>query len=151
MTYILSREHARKSDSDFTVAAARAIYCDYTLNRMDEKGTTPGGCELTEVLPATQPWAFKLARRFTVECWLRLCLHSRLKQFNGALPPARVALASERLVAYLQSLPGIRPADRERTPDILGWYAAMQAMGHGVGLRECGIDVGRLPHLEAWP
>jgi hypothetical protein len=152
MSYILSRKYARKSDPDFVVAAARAIYCDYTLSRMDEKGTTPGQCELTEVLPETAPWAFNLARNFTIELWCLLCTGSKTKlPLDWNPEPSHLNAATDKLLTHLQSMPDNGHADRDRSDENLGWYAAMQAMGHGVGLRECGIDIDRLPHLEATP
>jgi len=128
MSYILSTKYSRQSDSDFIIAAARAFYVDWWCNRMEELGQTDGwsGCELTEIAPETQRWAFKTAREFH---------HDIIKHVDAS---------------YLDHWREQWSGDREGTDDMIGWYAAMEAMGHGVGLWEYGIDVD-LPHVEAYP
>ncbi len=64
MSYILSTKYARKSDSDFVIAAARAIYCDWYLSDEKREARLGGQCELTDVIPETQRWAFRSARMF---------------------------------------------------------------------------------------
>lgn len=130
MSYILSARYARRDDDEFTIAAARALYVDWWCSRMEELGRDKGwsGCELTELAPETQRWAFQQVRP-----WVQ-----RLAEMFG---PDYRDVWRELWDAYEYS---DRPSDDEN----MGWYAAMEAMGHGVGLSDFGIDV-RLPSLEA--
>lgn len=136
MAYILSTKHARKSDSDFVVAAARAFYVDWYLsNEKRERRVSEPGVELTEVCPETQRWAFKLARDFArqIEEAYKLPLGSIL----------------DKWAEYAEAYP-YRDRDADETD--LGWYAAMGAMGHGVGLSTVfGIEADEVPSIEAYP
>lgn len=132
MSYILSRKYARKSDSDFVVAAARALYCDYMLSAHPARYER-SGAELTELIPETQRWAFRQARHFAARV-----VETKM--------PQRATLDSV-LAEWFSTWKG----DREATEENAGWYAAMQAMGHGVGLYDAGgLDID-LPHIEAMP
>ena len=132
MSYILSKKYARKDDSDFIVAAARAFYVDYWCSRMEELGKLPGPCELTEQAPETQRWAFKLARDFA----RRIVEESKEGSFTLEEYISAWASAAEASDHFLDE-------------ETIGWYAAMQAMGSGVGLHDYGIDV-TLPYIEAY-
>lgn len=138
MSYILSTKHARKSDRDFIVAAARAYYVCWWADNEEEKGRCHGGCELTDVAPETQPWAFKAARELAMLISLKLRRSLKYEIFLDSI------LESWRRDADM------RRADRDLTEENLGWYAAMQAMGHGVGLRDLGI-VADIPYLDVQP
>lgn len=131
MSYVLSHKYARKSDNDFIVAAARAFYIDWYLSDPQrEKAVSGPGVELTEVCPETQRWAFALAREFVLD----------LEKAAGQ--PINNILADFEAVWY-----GRESYSEENA----GWYAAMQAMGHGVGLWEYGIDFSPMPRVEAYP
>lgn len=137
MSNILDRKFARKSDSDFVVAAARAIYCDWYLSDERREAAVSGPrVELTEVIPSTQRWAFRQARAFTGK--LLECKHD--SQF---LAPRLEAMLTGWFIGW--------KGDRESSEENAGWYAAMQAMGHGVGLSDAGGIKVDLPHLEASP
>lgn len=141
MPYILSRKYARKSDPDFFIAAARAIYCDWYLSDERRANALGGGIELTDHIPETQRWAFERARE-----WAASMVYD---QTHGmGLTPCRALarlLDTWRASAESNSV----HVDREPTDENLGWYAAMQAMGHGVGLDCCGVECARLPYLES--
>lgn len=131
MSYVLSTKHARRSDPDFVVAAARAFYCDWYLSdEARERRVSGAGVELTEVIPETQRWAFKLARRFV----------ERLE-----------AAAGHSLPHILTDFEASWSGDLDYSEENAGWYAAMEAMGHGVGLYLFSIDFDPMPRVEAYP
>ncbi|PWC98031.1 hypothetical protein [Azospirillum sp. TSO5] len=136
MAYVLSLKHARKSDSDFVIAAARAFYVDWyfsDLNPRKPNESKLSGCELTEEAPETQRWAFKLAREFATG-------------LVGKLGPSLPVI----LEGWRKTWDEYAHKDRESSDENMGWYAAMEAMGHGAGLFDFGIEVD-LPHIEAYP
>lgn len=138
MSYLLSKKHARKDDCDFIVAAARAFYVDWWCNRMGELGKLPGGCELTDVAPETQPWAFKQARDLA----RYICLDKRRSlRYDIFL--------SYVITDWIKESEAYEYRDREPTEDILGWYAAMSSMGHGVGLEDLGISSYGIRRMES--
>lgn len=129
MSYVLCRKNARKNDRDFIVAVARCIYVNEWTDRMERQNRDHGwaGAELTEITPATQRWAFEVARAFVMR------LEDQFKQN-----------LDEILLDWEERWDG----DREFNEENAGWYCAMQAMGHGVGLRDAGgLDIDRLPYL----
>lgn len=131
MSYILSAKHARKSDSEFVIAAARAFYCDWYLSdEARERRVSGPGVELTEVIPETQRWAFALARKFVAQ----------LEQAAG-----------QSLPFILADFEASWDGDRDYSEENAGWYAAMEAMGHGVGLFLFGIDFDPMPRVEVYP
>lgn len=134
MSYCLSTKYARKDDSDFVIAAARVIYCDWYLSdERRERAVSGPGVELTEVIPETQRWAFRQARKFAQAI--------ALKEYCSDVGIQGV------LANWFKTWDG----DREPTEENAGWYAAMQAMGHGVGLDDAGGLRVELPHLEPMP
>ena len=135
-----STRYARKSDSDFVLAAGRAFYVDYwAMIGQDENGNggngdkVPGGCDLLDYAPQTQRWALALARSFVADL-----------ERKFARPIAGL------IEEWRTTAEGARYCDRDPTDINLGFYAAMEAMGHGVGLGDMGIDVD-LPYIEAYP
>lgn len=135
MSYILSRKYARRTDSDFVVAAARAFYCDWYLSdERRERAISSPGAELTESIPETQRWAFELARGF-------------VRQLEAKGPEGNRCTIEQILAMWFARWDG----DREPTEENAGWYAAMQAMGHGVGLDDAGGLCVNLPHVEPFP
>lgn len=129
MSSILCRKNARKSDSDFVVAAARAFYVDWWAREQEERGRSLRG-EILDYAPPTARWAFRLARRFARDTATAL---------QRPLP--------DIITDWLAQWDG----DRKASAEMAGWYAAMQAMGHGVGLNDAGgIDVD-LPYVESYP
>lgn len=132
MSYILSRKYARKSDSDFVVAAARAFYCDYMLSAHETRYSR-SGAELTELVPETQRWAFRQAREFAQKIMTQV-----------GMPTADISIV---IAEWFKDWDG----DRDATEENAGWYAAMQAMGHGVGLYDAGRIEFDVPHTEAFP
>lgn len=130
MTDVLDRKLARQTDSDFIVAAARAIYCDWYLSDPKREARVTGpGVELTGVIPHTQRWAFDRARKFAVD----LC----------------DKLGEQSLEALLKSWEPIWNGDRDFTEENAGWYAAMGAMGHGVSLYDAGRIEVNYPYLSS--
>lgn len=147
MSYVLSRKFARATDCDFIVAAARAFYCDWYLS--DEKRAARierPGVELTDEIPETQRWAFRLARAFATR------LATRANESRGYAPPHAPTASLPTLLAEWVDIANASPGgDRDPTEENFGWYAAMQAMGHGVGLNDAfGFRV-EVPHAEAYP
>lgn len=137
MANILSCENGRVGDGAFVIAAARAFYVDWWVSWAEEHRPSliRPQCELTEIAPATARWAFALARSFVTE--LERCLGKPLD-----------ALLEEWEASWTPD----RPRDGEWSEQLAGWYAAMEAMGHGVGLFLFGIEVGRhMPMIEAYP
>lgn len=138
-----STRYASKSEHPFVLAAARAFYVDWWLN-VDPDASGEGrnsrrigsGCEILDIAPQTQRWAIKLARQFAADIATRYgtSLEHILEQWQ----------------AYAETADH---ADREATIENLGFYAAMQAMGHGVSLWDCGVELGApgLPRVEAYP
>jgi hypothetical protein len=130
MPNILCRKNAAPDDRDFVVAAARAFYCDWYLS--DEAraaAITSPGVELTEMIRETEAWAFDLARSF-------------LADFEAANKP---------IDALLEEFSKLWKGDREFGESTVGWYAGMEALGHGVGLFDYGIDIENMPRVEAYP
>lgn len=141
MSYILSRKFACKDDSDFVVALARCIYCDWFLSDpVRESRVLSPGVDLTECIPETQRWAFQRARGYL------LSLESESGMPLAKLLDEWQADAKEADPVHV---------DRDASLENLGWYCGMQAVGHGVGLRNCGVDTakyfkyGNLPFLTS--
>lgn len=133
MSYLNSTKYARKGDSTFVIAAARAFYVDWWCTRMEELGRLPGQCELTEAAPETQRWAFVLARDF-------------VSDIEGQHDSTIDTVLSNWYAIW----EGHSDVDREPSEELAGWYAAMGAMGHDVGLGDFGIEA-KLPNVEAYP
>lgn len=94
-----------------------AFFADAWASYEDEFGEGTGGCEILNILPSeTDPAALEAAQG----------LADKMEKLNG-----------EPLTAILARGEG---GDRPCTPEFFGHYAAMQAMGHGVGLESVGFD-----------
>ena len=108
----------------FSEGAARAFWADAYIREVEEAGQEdalgPGaGGQWMDVLPQTPKVAAQMGKAFTAA-------------FRRALPQVAVALQA--------NLPDTRLA---------GHYAAMEAMGHGVGLADYNVDV-QVPSWESW-
>lgn len=115
-------------NNQFLHHAARAFFASAWADQMDEAGVTLRG-EILAQLPAdTDPSAIHAARTL---------LHDMLRA-NGAHDAG----------ALLARCPD--EGDRPHTLETLGHYAAMQAMGHGVGLGDAFGDYDCLivPYIE---
>ena len=114
--------------------AARAFFASAWADMCDEEGPgVPAGAEIMDVMPAEiDPAATHAARtlRFDIE------------RANGC--------SVDVLLQRIQANTG--KGDRQKTMEHFGHYAAMQAMGHGVGLHDAfGSDVYnsiRVPYVE---
>lgn len=123
-----------KSDTrnEIIRAMARAFFASAWADYEDNFGEGTGGAEVLDVMPEDiDPKAVKAAE------WLA----SRMEEQEGVALPELLERAQANPYRYAD-----RPCDAEH----FGHYAAMQAMGHGVGLESvCDRSVfGRLPWLE---
>lgn len=147
MSYVLSRKFARATDCDFIVAAARAFYCDWYLS--DEKRAARierPGVELTDEIPETQRWAFRLARGWAFDLTQHALAPDRVPTMQCGLD-----ILPRVLERWRDSAAAAGGGDRDPTEENFGWYAAMQAMGRGVGLDDAfGFRV-EVPRTEAYP
>ena len=112
----------------FRFHAARAFFASAWADQMDEAGDPPRG-EIMDQLPAaTDPAAHRAARTL---------LHAMLRDNGCADAMAMLARCPDE-------------GDRPHTLATLGHYAAMQAMGHGVGLGDAFGDNDCLivPYIE---
>lgn len=120
-------------ENEFEKHAARAFFASAWADACDEAG--PGidaGVEIMDVMPDTlDPAAVHAART--------LCMDMERK--NGK-PMAE-------LLAWIQT---VADGDRPATAENFGHYAAMQALGHGVGLYDAFgrkvYEAIRVPHVE---
>jgi acetylornithine deacetylase/succinyl-diaminopimelate desuccinylase-like protein len=83
----------------------------------DEDGVNLSGCEILDVMPQDDNDGADDAAEH---------LATQMEELNGKTLPEIMALGKG----------GDRPCDAEH----FGHYAAMQAMGHGVGLESVGMD-----------
>jgi len=122
-------------EQEFELHAARAFFASAWADACEEAGeeATLSGREIMSVMPETvDPAAVHAARtlRFDIE------------RANGK--------TVAQLMAYIIAQPD--KGDRPRTPEYFGHYAAMQAMGHGVGLHDAFggtvYENVRVPYVE---
>lgn len=138
--------YARKSDGDFVLAAGRAFWADYWANRNEDK--IGPGTEILDLAPQTPRWALKLGRKLMHA----LADTYKIPATYGVPPrPYRDSIRDSALCAKLRFAADRDKGDRYPSDSNLGWYAAMQAMGHGVGLECCGLESIRVPYMEACP
>lgn len=102
---------------------ARAFFASAWADAHDESGRSfPPGTEITSVMPViTDPAA----------------LHAADTLIKGMETANHVTV---------QEMYAIEPGGLK--PSLWGHYAAMQAMGHGVGLHDYGIDNVVVPYVE---
>lgn len=115
---------------------ARAFFASAWANAAEEsdKGPSLSGVEIMDVLPRiTDESAYVAART--------LCFD--MERVNGA----DIVSLFDRLCAAC-----VGEGDREHTAEMFGHYAAMQAMGHGVGLDDAfgpkARDTLTVPYVE---
>lgn len=103
------------AEQEFEHHAARAFFASAWADQCDESGPGVGcGVEIMDVMPATlDPAAIDAARTLRMD----------IERENGR----NVA----DLLAWIKAR---AQGDRPATMEFFGHYAAMQAMGHGVGL-----------------
>jgi len=95
---------------------SRAFFACAWADYEDEHGEGTGGCEILSIMPdEIDPAAVKVATR----------LAERMETSYEATLPELLEKAKAHPYKYAD-----RPCDEEN----FGFYAAMQAMGHGVGL-----------------
>lgn len=115
-------------------AMAKAFFASAWADQCEEAGESGmlSGQEIMDVMPATlDPAALSAARTLAAE----------MVRLNGA-----------SLDSLLERIAEIADGDREPTADNFGHYAAMQAMGHGVGLYDAFgraiYEAIRVPYIE---
>lgn len=118
---------------EFEMHAARAFFASAWADACDETGPGIGsGVEIMEAMPDTiDPAAINAARTLRMD----------IERINGA--------SVARLMRRIEK---IADGDRPATMESFGHYAAMQAMGHGVGLYDAfGSEVYasvKVPYCE---
>lgn len=119
--------------AEFELHAARAFFASAWADMCDEDGPgVPSGAEIMEIMPdEIDPAANHAARNLVMD----------LERLNG--------LTIDRIMGYIES---VAEGDRPATLEYFGHYAAMQAMGHGVGLHDAFgatvYDEVHVPHVE---
>jgi hypothetical protein len=105
---------------------ALAFFASAWADMVEENGASLSGLEIMQVMPETVDPAAKHAA---------YTLYFQMESVNGD--------AIERLYGQNCGEPRLSPQD-------WGHYAAMQAMGHGVGLGDYGIgcDAVQVPYIE---
>lgn len=135
LRFILSNLKEKQAmETEFEQHAARAFFASAWADACDEEGPgVPSGAEIMDIMPdEVDPAAMHAARtlRFDIE---------RANGCSVSVLLARIRANSEH---------GYRP----KTMEYFGHYAAMQAMGHGVGLDDAfGSDVYdsiKIPYVE---
>ena len=119
---------------EFEKHAARAFFASAWVDAAEdaENGPSLSGCEIMEVMPVDiDPAAIHAARTLRMD----------IERANGA--------SVDTIFGAIQC---IAEGDRPTTMEFFGHYAAMQAMGHGVGLNDAfGSEVYRtikVPYCE---
>lgn len=103
---------------DFEKHAARAFFASAWADAADESENSPigPGTEIMDVMPSeVDPAAIHAARTLRMD----------IERINGA--------SVDTILGAIQC---IADGDRPATMEFFGHYAAMQAMGHGVGLHD---------------
>lgn len=120
--------------NDFEHHAARAFFACAWADLADECNADawPAGAEIMDYMPAdVDPAAVHAARTLRMD----------IERINGA-----------SIFDLMAIVEGEGDGDRPNTVEYFGHYAAMQAMGHGVGLRDAfGADVAdkiKTPYVE---
>ena len=119
---------------EFEIHAARAFFASAWADAADESDDSPigPGTEIMDVMPSdVDPAAVHAARTLRMD----------IERINGA--------SIAQLMARIQSM---ADGDRPATVEFFGHYAAMQTMGHGVGLHDAfGSEVYesiKVPYVE---
>ena len=119
---------------EFELHAARAFFASAWADAADESDDSPigPGTEIMDVMPSEiDPAAIHAAQTLRMD----------MERINGA--------TIDELMTRIESM---AHGDRPATLEYLGHYAAMQAMGHGVGLHDAfGSEVHdsiRVPYCE---
>lgn len=136
----IGTRHATDEDGDFIIAAARCFFVEsWSSEGQDENGNGGnvdrcGGMDLLDCAPETEAWAVKMAR-----------------DFAAALVLKHDVVSLAHVLARWRSMPDFGTGDRDADDDaVLGWYAGMQALGHGVGLEDAtGVRL-EVPDAEAY-
>lgn len=109
---------------DFDKHAALAFFASAWADAADESENSPitAGCEIMDIVPdEIDPAAVHAARTLRMD----------MERTNGA--------SIDDLMARIETM---ADGDRPATLEFFGHYAAMQAMGHGVGLHDAfGFEV----------
>lgn len=130
--------NSRTVSSEITHNMAKAFFASAWADLADEAGENLSGKEIMDVMPdVIDPAAIEAADELTeAMCKAHGCYHIE-NVFN------RVAVIQRNTKDS---------GDRPVTPEMFGHYAAMQAMGHGVGLYDafgCEVyNVIKVPNVE---
>ena len=120
--------------NEFLHYAAKAFFASAWADMADECGSDviSMGVEIMSVMPdETDPSAIHAANTLVMD----------IERING-----------KPLESLLDLIDDIADGDRPATAEYFGHYAAMQAMGHGVGLYDSFgsevYNVVKIPHIE---
>ena len=120
--------------NEFIHHASRAFFASAWADMADESGSDNirPGTEIMNVMPdEIDPAAIHAANTLMMD----------IEQVNG-----------KPLESLLDIIDNLHNGDRPPTAEFFGHYAAMQAMGHGVGLYDSFgkevHDVVKVPHIE---
>jgi len=121
-------------EQEFELHAAKAFFASAWADAADESENSPigSGTEIMDAMPDDiDPAALHAAKTLRMD----------IEHKNGA-----------RVAALLAHIVLIGDGDRPNTMEYFGHYAAMQAMGHGVGLHDAFGDavyqLVRVPYVE---
>jgi hypothetical protein len=121
-TYIIEGGDGYEIREEIIENMAKAFFASAWADWEDEYGEGVGGVEILDVMPSRiDPGAVEAAER------LASVMEDR---YDASLP---------ELLERIQNAP-YRYADRPADAEHFGHYAAMQAMGHGVGLESIGDE-----------
>ena len=119
---------------EFEIHAALAFFASAWADAADESDDSPigPGTEIMDVMPSdVDPAAVHAARTLRMD----------IERINGA-----------SIAQLMERIESMADGDRPATMEFFGHYAAMQAMGHGVGLRDAfGSEVYdsiKVPYVE---
>ena len=119
---------------EFEKHAARAFFASAWADAAEDADNGPNlsGCEIMDVMPSDiDPAAVHAARTLRMD----------IERTNGAT-----------IVELMVRIESMADGDRPATMEYFGHYAAMQAMGHGVGLHDAfGSEVHetiKVPYVE---
>lgn len=120
--------------TSFQYHAAHAFFASAWADACDnaEQSEVISGCDVMQVMPE------EIDPEALLAAW---CLQMKIEALNICT-----------VTDLLEKIKGIANGDRPCTMEYFGHYAALQAMGHGVGLHDAfGSDVYdriKVPHVE---
>lgn len=117
--------------ADFQLHASRAFFASAWADMVEENGTALHGEIMDQMPKVIDPAAITAART----------LYMDIERANG-----------KSIFELMQTVEHQGKGDRSNTVEMFGHYAAMQAMGHGVGLYDAFgslvHDLLKIPYVE---